>query len=224
MKNSLIGCTAGLAIQPLTWNAVALTTTSASYVSLASLATFTPNTLAVISQTTSYYGYFLYRFAVTSGVLPAWIINGAAISVAASVTISGKSYTVSSEYIIQNVDSNGLYFDVARPKVGASDAVELNTAFAATALDNGSGNVITPLVTLIMQAQKAMFQCTNGSVSIAPVVDHSGNAPYSIPLVPLATPGQEYEVTAQVASKFDLKDWYVKSTNAGSSTLAIRFF
>lgn len=189
-----------------------------SYAALA--ASFTPIQLQVISVGTSgNYKTFNYRFSITSGALPAWIQPGTAVNIAASVTVNGVSNNVSDAYVVRAIDPLGLYFDVdgVRPH-GSQDAVAFTQTFAATNLDSGSGVITTPLVSLLMQCQKAMLQCTAGSVLVAPVVDHAGNAPYT---VTLAAGGSEYEITAQYGSKFDLSDLSIKQV--GSGTLAIRF-
>ncbi len=206
-----------MGLQPLRWNAFAQAA-GASFAALA--ASFTPNKLQVLNQAgTGLYPAMTYRFSVTSGHLPAWVQPGAGVNIAASVTISGTSLTVSDDYIVKAVDPSGLYFDVNAPRPhGGRDAVAITQTVAATNLDSGSGNVTAPLVSLVIQCQKAMLSASAGSVIIAPVVDAAGAAPYTVTLTP--TSG-EYEITGPNGSKFDLADWQVKQS--GSGTLSVRF-
>lgn len=197
------------------WNAFSQVATSA-FVALG--ASFTPGFIQVVSSgTSSQYGQFLYRIFVPSGVLPAWVQPGAAVKIAASVTIAARSYDFSDTYTVRNVDSGGTYFDV-NPHSGG-DAVAFSQLIAKTAVDSGAGAQPTPLVNLDVKCQKAMLQCTAGTVIVAPVIDHSGNAPYSITLTPLATGGQEYDKTVFDPDKFDLADWYVKYSGSGTLTV-----
>jgi len=218
MKSSLLSNTASLAIVPLRWLSFSQVAT-ASYVPLA--ASFTPGKLTVIAQAgTSYYPALLYRFTQTSGVLPAWVQPGVGINLKASVTVSSRSLDLSSYYVVRSVDTvGGTYFDVDAPRSHeARSAVAFTQTLTVTNLDSGSGVVTVPLVSLIMQAQKAMFAASSGSVILAPAVDLTGAAPYSITLT---SGGAEYEVSSQPCSKYDLSDWSVKWSTAG--TLAVRF-
>ncbi len=217
MKSSLLSNTASLGIVPLRWLSFSQTAT-ATYVPLS--AYFTPSKIQVLAQAgTSYYPALLYRFSLTSGKLPAWIQPGVGINLKASVTVSSRSLDLSSYYVVRAVDTAGTYFDVDAPRPHeARSAVAFTQTLAVTSLDNGSGSVSSPVVYLIMQAQRAMFSASAGSVTLAPVVDQNGLAPYS---VTLTSGAGEYEVNSQPGSKFDLSDWSVIQN--GSGTLSARF-
>lgn len=188
---------------------------TASFAPLA--ATFTPVNFQVIQLAGGGCPSFIYRFSITSGKLPAWVIVGAVVVISASVTISGVSQNLTEVYAVRSVDASGMYFDVngVRPHNGL-DATAFTQAVAQTALDSGSGLVTTPLVSLSLHAQKVMFQATGGTLTLAPVVDASGNAPYAITLLA----GSEYEKVSQPGSKIDLADWQVKGNGA---TLSVCF-
>lgn len=217
MKASILTSTAALGgLTPLSWNSFSQAGTG-SYVSLSAL--FVPATITVAPQEGSgRYPNFYYQFGVSAGVIPAWIKPGVGVSVVASVTIGGVSYDVSNAYIVKSIDTvNGAYFIVNAPSPsGGRNAVALTQSVSSTNLDNTSGAQPNPAVSLIMQAQKAMFGASVGSVTIAPVVDHNGGAPNSEVL----TSGQaEYEVDAPTGAKFDLADW----SFTGTGTLYVRF-
>jgi hypothetical protein len=190
-----------------------------SFVSLG--ANFTPVNITVLQDNgTGKYGGFYYQFDVASAVLPEWVQPGVGLKIVASVTISGTSYDVSGYYIVDALDPSGHYFQVRNPS-GRNNAASFTQTLVQTALDSGSGAEGTPLVSLITQFQKAMFQASAGTVLLAPSVDASGNAPYSISLTPLSGSGAEYEITAPWGAKFDLADWSIKES--GSGTLTVRF-
>lgn len=234
MKSSLISSTSASGITPSRWNSFSQVAT-ATYAPLT--ASFTPVNLQVIDQNASVpqgtaypnkYASYGYRFSVAAGALPDWVQPGTPLKIAASVTLPNnavtpvnESITVSDFYVVVALDPNGTYFDVNAPRPhGGGDAASITQLVAQTALDSGSGNIPAPLVTLVMQAQKAMFSATTGTVVLAPSVDHSGNAPYSVTLVN-ANPNPEYEITAPAGSKYDLADYQVKFLGIG--TLAVRF-
>ena len=207
MKASNLTATAALGIIGLRWLSFTQANPGGSYVALG--ASITPTHVAVISLNGSpAYPSFAYRFTAAS--LPSWIKPGSPVKIAASVTLSSNSIDISGYYIVSAI--SGSTFTVVVPREGS----RITMAVASTALDSGSGKVATPLVSLVMQCQKAMLKASSGSVTIAPAVGSTGAADYE---VSLDTNSGEYEVTSQPGSKFDLADWSVK----GTGTLAVRF-
>jgi hypothetical protein len=227
-----------MGLTPLRWNSFSQAATAA-FVPLA--ASFVPLNIQVIDQNNpaapptwptglaypNKYASWGYRFSVAAGTLPAWVQPGTALKIAASVTLPNnatvpvnESFTVSDFYVVVALDPLGTYFDANAPRAGSGfDASAITQLVAQTALDNGAGNVPTPLVNLLIQAQKVMFSASVGSVILAPSVTPAGVAPYSITV----TAGQgEYEADAPLGAKFDLADWQVKQGGAGS-TLTVRF-
>lgn len=218
MSASILTSSAALnGLTPLRWNAFSQLATNA-FAALS--ASFVPATVTVYPQAgQGPYPDFAYEFGV-AGMLPPWVQPGVGLAVNASVTVGRTSFDLSSHYIVKAIDTaGGTYFVVNGPSPsGARDVTALTQQLAQTNLDNGGGTVTSPTVSLIMQAQKAMFGCSNGSVVIAPVVDFAGNAPDAETVT--AGTGQ-YEITAPTGMKFDLSDWRVKSATGG--TLFVRF-
>jgi hypothetical protein len=215
MKNMIPTPTGALNIAALRWNSFQQAA-GANYAAIS--ATLTPSAVQVINNAgTGYYPSMVYRFYV-AGTLPGWIQPGVGVIIAASVTVSGNSIKLSDDYVVKAVDPSGTYFDVNAPRPnGSRDAAAFTATLAKTNLDTGSGGTVTPLVTLVAQCQKAMFKAASGTVIIAPTVAVGAAGDYEITL----TGTSEYEVTAQPGSKFDLSDWSVKQSGAG--TLAVRF-
>jgi hypothetical protein len=213
MNASILTSSAALnGLTPLRWNAFSQAATG-NFAPLA--VSFMPAQVTVFAQQgAGRYPSFAYQFNVYAGSpLPPWVQAGTGVLVNASVTVNGKSINLSSHYIVKNADPMGNFFVVNAPSPsGSRDAGAFTQPLAQTNLDNGAA------VSLVMQAQKAMFGCSNGSVVIAPVVDAAGNAPDGETI----TAGQaEYEITAPTGCKFDLADWQVRSDNGG--TLFVRF-
>jgi hypothetical protein len=224
MKASNLTSTGSLGLTPLQWNAFSQVATG-TYSPLS--ASFTPGYVQVLNEANgSNYPCFFYRFYVASGNLPAWIQPGAGLKIAASVTVTGTgtgmsavSQNLTDTYVVADVDAAGQYFDATAIRShGSRDAVAFTSALAKTALDSGSGAVTTPLVTLVIQCQQVVMVATAGTVNVAPVVDHAGNAPYSVALTP---GGGQFSISAQPGSKFDLEDWQIQTGTSG--TISVLF-
>jgi hypothetical protein len=211
MNTSLLTSTAALGLTPLRWNAFSQANPGASYVPLA--ASFTPTRFeAVVQLGSSSYLSLAYRFWA-DGSQPAWVKPGTGLCISAGVTINGTTLDLSGSYLVKSVSAEGKYFEVNAPSPnGVRDAVSLNQPLGQmTFADSPAVSVA-----LLLQAQKAMLCASEGTVSVAPVVDGGSKAPYS---VSLTAGNSEYELTAQTGSKFDLGDWLV----SGSGTLSVRF-
>lgn len=176
-------------------------------------ASFTPNTVEVFSvQARDGMASTIttrYRFAVTSGILPAWVKPSVSVAVTASVIVDGTTHVLSRSLQVEAIDTvAGKYFDVIAPYNGSLQAQHVSI----TALEAG------PSVALNLMSQKAMLRVISGAVLLAPCIDFAGDAPHSETLT--AADGL-YELTAPVRGKHDLGEWYIKQDGAGE--ISVRF-
>lgn len=149
--------------------------------------------------------------APTSGVIPSWCKEGAAVTLAGTIgSASGPS--IAGGYVIQSIAADGSSFTVHIPsRIGLTKTY---TSGVPASLTGGT-------CTLIIQAQKVMFNVVGGSnVNLTDSVDASGNPGAVVGISTGATTWWEHD--SPVGTKFDLADWYVKST-AGTESLQIRF-
>ena len=197
-------------LQGLKWNAFSVTPGTSVYGQI------TPPSFVVNKITTkmgaAQSGISQMILTVASGVLPAWAVPGAGVN----VNITKAGVTSACAWTIR---------DVTATTVTLAAPVDSDQVFTATytnaSLDAVAGSVVNT-VTLVIQCQKAIFNCPTGSAAstnVAPVADSNGaNAPY---VFTLAAGTTTYELDAPVGAKFDLADFWIYST--GSSALNIMF-
>jgi hypothetical protein len=199
--------TCSLMAQPSHW-AVFSQTATTNYAPLGASAV--PVSVRVLTtQASAFNSVYQYEFILTNQ--PAWVQPGLSVKVSASTTVGGVSYDLSRSYTVNALVSSNAFTVVA-----SQVPVGLQGLASTSTIDSGSGVVSNATVTLIPVAQKAMFSCTTGHVTLVPVVN--GGAPYTIGL---SSTSGEYEVTAPGSANFSLGDWSVSSTNSG--VISVRF-
>jgi hypothetical protein len=202
---------ASLGLQGLVWNSFSAATTNSAYAKIAPPSQVVTNLTTVLGASKA--GASQLILGVSSGVLPAWIIPGAAVAI--NVTYGGISYIFGQ--VVREVTATTLTL-----AMNPMSDTTFSTALANVSLDAVGGAVVNT-VTLIIQAQKAMFSVLSGAggnVNLAPVADSNGANPGYF--VTITAGGSEYEVTAQPGSKFDIGAWWAQSS-AGTVNLTCRF-
>jgi hypothetical protein len=175
-------------------------------------ATNTPiNGLANVGATPAS-NYSRWRFYFANAVYaPSWLKPGAAVAITGNTSNANGNVALNIATTVMTVDPAGTYFEVA-----VKNSL-LTSQLTADVLQN------TPLVTLIIEAQKVVFATPAGntdSVIVSDGADINGVSQGWSQAIPAGNAGYDYAPVT--GAKFNLGDWFVKS-NSGAQTIMIRF-
>jgi len=209
-NNGTLSSSASLNLASLRSNSFKVTATGATFIQIAA-PTVTPTTLTTLSTaggagTPSISGYRIFC------TVPSWLKVGTAIQFTGKTSVAAGSVLLDTYQIVQNVATNGTYFDVPV----RAPRNPLTAALTANVLTG------SPVVRLIVHAQKIIFSTpsTNASdITITDGINASNTSDGWTQAIPANNAG--YEITAPVGSKLNVEHFYFSGTSG--QVLAIRF-